>query len=99
MAKKKDPQAELPGVLPDVVEHPDITKLVKQVKAKRAEWQEKGAELSKLKTKLIDKMREKLEPGEDGKITYITKHFRIEIKPGKDGVSIVDLAEEEADAA
>lgn len=89
---------EIPGVLPEVVDHPDITKLIKEIKRKRAEFQRIGGEIQKDKARLIDKMRDKLTQGEDGRITYVTKHFKVEVKPGKEAVSIVDLSDEEANA-
>ena len=84
---------------PEVAEHPDITKLAREIKKDRAAWQAMGAAISKKKDRLIQKMKDKLPHGEDGHITYVTRDFKLEVKPGKEGVSIVDLAEEEANEA
>ena len=97
--KKRDGKAaaagdrELPGVMPEVVEYPEITKLTKEIKAKRSEWAELGGEIGKLNDKLIEKMHAR------GITTYVTKNYQVTIVEKGERVKIKDINEEEAHEA
>ena len=88
---KRGTQGALPGVLPQVQDFPEISRLAKKCKELRSEWQELGGKVAKSKDALAAAMHDR------GIKSYIAKDLRVELVEGKELVKIKDVGEEAAE--
>ncbi len=87
MSRKPDnAQPELPGVLPDVVKIPSLTRACKVLKTAREEYQKAGMDARDAKVRLIGLMHEHAEKLVDN--TYRIPGMTVTLKQGKEDIDI-----------
>jgi len=90
--KRRGEQKSLPGVLEKTVQHPDVTRLAKQIKALRSERGEISAKLKRLNATMAEKMK-KL-----GMQTYVTDTLIVECD-SRDVISIRAIGDDEGEGS
>lgn len=84
-------QGELPGILPEVVKIPSLTRACRALVNARAEYQKAGMDAKEAGEKvrtLMHEHEEQLMNG-DGKLSYTFKGGSIELEPGKEKIKVV----------
>jgi hypothetical protein len=84
--RTESPQAELPGVLPEVVKIPSLTRAVKQLKTARAEYQKAGMDARDAGDRVRTLMHEHADKLVDN--TYQIPGMTVTLVPGKETVKI-----------
>jgi len=85
-------QQELPGVLPEVVKIPSLTRAAKQLKTAREEYQKAGMDARDAGDRVRTLMHEHKDKLVDN--TYRIPGMTVKLKPGKETIAITMGADE-----